>query len=967
MAAEDADLGLNLVFTNPASSSAGYADTAAANTKKKRKNKYDKRRERGRMAKEAKKLDKTPNVDNSKSGVDEGRPNEESKSSDSTGAAKVLAKNASDVKKNEGDDTGATNVEVGNKDEEVNKQNVSKSASKSKRTEASSDDAIGKIDGSADEIAAKEVNEKSPSVSATKPTSTTLAAGKQNSNRITQDSYNDSAATSRRHRPETSLDEEERAKYLSEFHARPRDLDRGERASKNIKASVASDHIFGMENGETNSRGDTMDNDVGGAENETKDDPASSCPFQKIGVHSSLASTITSPDGNFRLKQPTIVQSRSIAALLPSSTNKGNKKKRGQNTPQKNLFIQSETGSGKTLAYLLPILQQLAVDSQTGRLKKVDRQLGGTRCIILCPTRELATQTYTMCNNLCSKSYSWIVPGCFSGGEKRKSEKARLRKGISILIATPGRLLDHVTKTESLLVALKGKMEWLVLDEADRLLDAGLGGQVEQIMQHLRSNQPGAGPKRDGVTWRSVLVSATVTPELEGLAKTVLGGEGRGWEWARGHKNGTKLEEGADGSMDIGTNNTNNELDNSAPRQLAQLYMMVSAKLRLSSLIAFLTARASNGERTVVFLSTCDSVDYHHALFTSMESILGDESQSDKDTDNIGSNSSRGVFGKKCPIYKLHGDIPHTKRCSTLKAFSEDQSAILLATDVAARGLNFPSLDWIVQYDPPCETKDYVHRAGRSARAGKSGHALLFLLPSERQYIEVLQLRGLNDISALSLSATLTTAADLCRGITQEGEAKVRGNNYSDGSGEAFTTAIQTRLEETIHQDDVEYIASIEKKFKGDPKQRRRAKRKAVGPLLEGARKAFSAFVRAYPAKEKAVKHIFNARALHLGHIARSLALKDAPKMVSKASSNNNEDENGKKISGEKRKSRLAFHSSNSKKEDEKMNGEGEENERYTSLLGDALDEEKDRKSPSAKKKRMLEAAKMMQQGLEYM
>lgn len=972
MTAEDFDLGLNLVFTNPASSST----TAATNSKKKRKNKYDRRRERGRQAKEAKKLGMST-VENIKSdggAVVRSNGGKQESNSDATGAS--AARDASnDVKKamNKGDDTNATKkVELGDKDDASKATKVG-----GKKIDVSNGDAVNKVDGAADQIAAKEVNEQSPNSFATKALTPQLVSA---SIPISQDNNNDGAAKSRRHRPETTLNEEERSKYLSEFHARPRDLDRSERASKSIKASVASDHIFGTSNEEVDSGDNKIIDGEDSAGNETKDDEES-CPFRKIGVHSNLASTLTSPDGNFRLQQPTIVQTRSIAALLPSSNSKGKKKKRGQSTSQKNLFIQSETGSGKTLAYLLPILQQLAVDSQTDRLKKVDRQLGGTRCIILCPTRELATQTYTMCNNLCSKSYSWIVPGCFSGGEKRKSEKARLRKGISILIATPGRLLDHVNKTESLLVALKGKLEWLVLDEADRLLDAGLGGQVEQIMQHLRSNQPGAGPKRDGVTWRSILVSATVTPELEGLAKNVLGGEGRQWEWARGHKKGLKFnqseDEGADSSMDVGDSNTNNELDNSAPRQLAQLYMMVSAKLRLTSLIAFLAARASNGERTVVFLSTCDSVDYHHGLFTSMESILGNESQ--KDSDNNGNNSSGGIFGKKCSIYKLHGDIPHTKRSSTLKAFSEDQSGILLATDVAARGLNFPSLDWIVQYDPPCETKDYVHRAGRSARAGKAGHALLFLLPSERQYIEVLQLRGLNDISALSLSATLTTAAGLCPGITQEGEAKARGNTFSDGSGEAFTSAVQTRLEETVQQDDVDYKAAIDKKFKGDPKQRRKAKKQAVGPLLEGARKAFSAFVRAYPAKEKAVKHIFNARALHLGHIARSLALKDAPKMVSKVSSNNDEDGKGNKMSGEKRKSRLAFNSSNSKKEDnDEMDADDEENERYMSLLGDALDEQKDRKSPSAKKKktdrggvdtrkRMFEAAKMMQQGLEYM
>lgn len=533
-----------------------------------------------------------------------------------------------------------------------------------------------------------------------------------------------------------------------------------------------------------------------------------------------------------------------------------------------------------------------------------------------------------------------------------------------------------------------------MLDEADRLLDAGLGGQVEQIVQHLRSNQPGAGPRRDGVSWRAVLVSATVNGELEGLAKTVLGGEG--WMWARGHgkvERTSKETLKSDGQSSLEKDvsspaETHHELDNSAPHQLAQLYMMVSAKLRLSSLVAFLAARASKGERTVVFLATCDSVDYHHALFTAMESILPIDENNETE-----SKDSKGIFGKHCPIYKLHGDIPHSQRMSIMKDFSGDSnkqksskhhSAILLATDVAARGLNFPSLDWIVQYDPPCETKDYVHRAGRSARAGQAGHALLFLLPSERQYIEVLQLRGMKEISALSLSSTLNSAAVLCQGVTQEGEAKAPGSKYSDGNGEAFTVAIQNRLEQCVIQNDTDYKAAVEKMVK-DPKQRRKSKRDAVGPLLEGARLAFSAFVRAYPAKEKAVRHIFNARALHLGHIARSLALKETPKMVSKGNSNNSsrhENSKGKEASsskeskGEKRNSRLAFGAT--KNEDKSvMTTEDTENERNMSLLGDALGETRMAKpsnkkmktsTPADAKHRMMKAAeRLTNQDMEFM
>jgi len=809
---------------------------------------------------------------------------------------------------------------------------------------------------------------------------------------------------------QTTLSDEQQAAYLSEFHARPRDLDRSEHASKDIKSSSFSSHLF--DTSEVIAGKDEDDRMVVDNEGQTKGETnkssstvsLSSCPFAKLGLHPNLVSTLTSPTGNFKLIQPTIVQTKSIAALLPS-TKKTKKSKKGK--LQQNLFIQSETGSGKTLAYLLPILQHLAVDINSNSLKRIDRKLGGTRCILLCPTRELATQTYTFTSNLCTSSFSWIVPGCFSGGEKRKSEKARLRKGISILIATPGRLLDHLSKTESLLTALKNKLEWVVLDEADRLLDAGLGGQVEQIIQYLRSNQPGAGRKRDGVSWRSVLVSATVNSDLEQLAKTVLGGNG-GWMWARGHANqGRKsiggeltttnaLENGNENNTSdhqMAESNNDNELDHSAPRQLAQLYMVVSAKLRLSSLIAFLSARAAKGERTVVFMSTCDSVDYHYGLFNAMECVLGDDTN--KDTNNTGDDDdddskekNGGIFGKTCPIYKLHGDIPHNKRLSTLKAFSNDEhsASILLATDVAARGLNFPSLDWIVQYDPPCETKDYVHRAGRSARAGQAGHALLFLLPSERQYVEVLELRGMKEITSLSLSSTLTSAAELCRGISQEGEAKASGNTFSDGRGEAFTFAIQNRLEECVIQNDTEYKASIDKKFKGDPKQRRKQKKEAVGPLLEGARNAFSAFVRAYPAKEKAVRHIFNARALHLGHIARSLALKETPKMVSKVNNSKNSHnsiEGGGKSNkarnkgGEKRKSRLTFgdRPAAEMEGDEVDDEDDEEQERNLSLLSSAIGKEGSVAAHASKKfksssggtgggnvqKRMMEAAMRMQ------
>ena len=546
-------------------------------------------------------------------------------------------------------------------------------------------------------------------------------------------------------------------------------------------------------------------------------------------------------------------------------------------------FVTSLVSLLLTLVCIHPT-QSLAVDSTTNKVKQVDRQVGGTRCIILCPTRELASQTLVVAERLCLHSFRWIVPGCLSGGEKRKSEKARIRKGISILIATPGRLLDHLSKTESLLMACKGKVEWLVLDEADRLLDMGLGGQVEQIVQHVRANQPKSGPKRDGVTWKSILVSATVTPRVQELATKLLGGSQ--WMWARGvvettDTGGIIINDSQQGE----SNNSELQLADSTPRQLGQLHITVSAKLRLATLIAFLVQRVKRNERTVVFMSTCDGVDYHEALFRAMDSILpGDDN-----------NNESGIFGNACPIYKLHGNVPHAERHSILQKFgqgagSDQRSALLLATDVAARGLNLPGVDWTVQYDPPCEVADYAHRAGRTARAGKAGHSLLFLLPSERPFLNVLESKGLKTMTALSLTSTLNEAARICTDLKQEGE-KRSGGGYGQSKmgrdGEAFCAEIQHRLEDCVTQDDAKAKASAAAETANAAliggKRRKPRKEHVNGRLLELARSAYTSYLRSYPTKEKAVRHIFSARALHLGHVARSFALKEPPTALVKA------------------------------------------------------------------------------------
>lgn len=732
--------------------------------------------------------------------------------------------------------------------------------------------------------------------------------------------------------------DEQHAHYMAQYHARPLEMDRRANAIAYIRPSHPSQHIFSNITTEATPQGDEDD------ENETNNNNNSSSSFESMGVHPKFITALN----HMSITQPTSIQSNAIPKLLQL----GNASlQAGDKTDANGLCIQCETGSGKTIAYLLPILQSivqslvgkeefaasvtdttietLTTPTTTSNLHLKENQSRadiGTRAIIICPTRELATQTFLMASQLLQKSFPFLVCGCLSGGEKRKSEKAKIRKGIPILIATPGRLLDHLVKTECLIASLKKTKQqqhaqrWLVLDEVDRLLDMGLKHQIQEIIDRLRymdkvkvsattaSTATSTATKHMNQYWKSVLVSATVTPAVLTIAKSILNEDESTFLWSSSTQvkqpmtqqlisasspledhtmNNNKLSQACSTSS---RNTTDQALvedfSRSAPHQLSQLFMVVTSKLRLAALVSFLVARIRKGQSVVVFMSTCDSVDFHHLLFTKLQSILPSKDD----------HPNSGIFGTFCRLLKLHGNISHGERQQVLKEISLFQrnsksarsstgrnvarSYVLLATDVAARGLNLPQLDWIVQYDAPCEVTDYVHRVGRSARAGNAGHAIIFLLPSEEGYIDILKSHGLGNISALSLSSTLQTAAKLCPSVTISSKSTIvsapPGKNQGNRSGEQFAAGILQRCEDCVIQDDTTN-KSLKKKG-GLSKEKKASKEN----LINLARQAFSAYIRAYPTKEKAVRHLFSTRALHLGHVARSFALKESPLTVSK-------------------------------------------------------------------------------------
>lgn len=483
------------------------------------------------------------------------------------------------------------------------------------------------------------------------------------------------------------------------------------------------------------------------------------------------------------IQKPTSIQRSALPALLAAPTDPSS---------SRDVFIQSQTGSGKTLSFLLPIIQDLLPLSS---LSYIDRSVG-TLAIIIAPTRELAKQISDVLERLLtlrlrSKEDSdgtsterltrWLVSGLLTGGSTRTHEKARLRKGIPILVATPGRLLDHLQNTTSLDV---GKCRWLVLDEADRLMELGFEETIKGIVQGLEGRRKLAvqaykeGQNVESVGWdwerrrRTVLCSATMKEDVQKLAGLTL----QNPLMVKATENDIPLPISAttgDGEKDAAVTSTEKF---TPPSQLAQKYVVVPLKLRLVTLVALLRSLLSQnstnkrGSKIIVFLSCTDSVDFHWRLLSSStmedEEAVGssdDDSDEEENADSDGSttntkpskrpSSSIGekIEGKspllpEASIFRLHGSLPLATRLASLKGFSalpssspnSPTASILLCTSVASRGLDLPLVRAVVQYDLPTEggATEYVHRVGRTARAGKGGEAWSIVAPSEAEWVK---------------------------------------------------------------------------------------------------------------------------------------------------------------------------------------------------------------------------------------
>ncbi len=311
----------------------------------------------------------------------------------------------------------------------------------------------------------------------------------------------------------------------------------------------------------------------------------------------------------------------------------------------------AQTGTGKTAAFVLPMIQRLSTGRARARMP---------RCLILCPTRELAAQVAENFEKY--GKYLKLTMALLIGGVSFKEQEGLLQRGVDVLIATPGRLMDQFDRGKLLLMGV----ETLIIDEADRMLDMGFIPDIEKICAKLPASR------------QTLLFSATFPADIQRLAKTF-------------QKDPKKIEV-------------------ARPAQTAETITQYVVKLPTNDGKARRTAlrrviEACNVKNGIVFCNRKVEVDIVAA-----------------------SLSKHGHDA--API---HGDLPQSVRTETLQRFRDGSLKLLVASDVAARGLDIPDVGHVFNFGPPPKDEDYVHRIGRTGRAGRSGESFTLVSPADEK------------------------------------------------------------------------------------------------------------------------------------------------------------------------------------------------------------------------------------------
>ncbi len=326
-------------------------------------------------------------------------------------------------------------------------------------------------------------------------------------------------------------------------------------------------------------------------------------------------------------KTPTPIQSQSIPISLEG----------------KDVLGTAQTGTGKTLAFTIPMLNKLLKDKRA-------------MALIICPTRELATQVMETVLKINIREIG-IGNALLIGGESMQKQLRQLKKGARIIVGTPGRINDHLERKSLNL----SKVNYLVLDETDRMLDMGFTPQIEVILKFIPKDH------------QTLLFSATLPENIRKISQKYLNNPER---------------------VSVGSLSTPIE-------KIKQETFQITADKKYHELINQLVERSGS---ILVFVKT------KHGADKIVKRLKYDGHKADA----------------------IHGNLRQSKRDRVIRGFRNGNSRILIATDVAARGLDIPVIKHVINYDLPQVPEDYIHRIGRTGRAGKDGSALTFLTNNDR-------------------------------------------------------------------------------------------------------------------------------------------------------------------------------------------------------------------------------------------
>lgn len=358
--------------------------------------------------------------------------------------------------------------------------------------------------------------------------------------------------------------------------------------------------------------------------------------FDELGLKPALLRACESAG----YEEPTPIQERAIPVLLTGA----------------DLIGCAETGTGKTAAFLLPTMQRMS-----------ERKRPGVRVLVLAPTRELVSQI--------DESYKLLAPkgsarcAAVIGGASMSRQTDALRKGAGVVVATPGRLLDHLERRTVDL----SHVEVLVLDEADRMLDMGFLPQIRRILAQVPTER------------QTLLFSATMSGSIEQLARSTM-------------KSPELIEVSRRGA---------------AATTVEQKAYVVASESKTALLLDLLEREreSENFERVLVFTRTRRAAERLSHILRAREHAADE----------------------------IHADRTQPQREAALRGFKDGSTRVLVATDIAARGIDVDSVSHVINYDVPEAPEDYVHRVGRTGRAGASGRAITLVTPVEESLMRAIE------------------------------------------------------------------------------------------------------------------------------------------------------------------------------------------------------------------------------------